>query len=775
MPLALHVWVPLPVPGFDYLAPHDPPADTDTGDPDGVETLVGARIAVPWQGGVRVGIVAAARAVGGAAALDLRPAVAWVDARSWLHAPARSMLAAQAARCVVPIGVALAGAGVLGLKGPFEHHVRRDAQAPADLLGPEAAQLRSDAWLDADELPVEALDVWRTHGLVHERVRTVRETARRLVPVRAADAALAGAAREAQRRALAWLEDRGEVDSAAALARAADVPLGAARGLVAKGYAAYEERPLPEPAPPWATAGAGPFSGVADAAGRGSDPTPAGGSRLVTGGLAVDRFAAVVASVRAWVSAGEQVLWLVPEQAGGDALATALACVVPTLRWPSDGDDARRVALADEIARGTPAVVVGTYPALAVPFARLSHVVVWDAASGSYKGLAGARSVARVDALVLARAAGAGWTSVDPLATAELRAEAADEVVALPRPRPRAALIDLRTEPGWPLSAPLVRLLRQVAERRRQALLLVPRRGFAAALGCRTCGAVVACPNCDVPLRWYARAARLRCHRCGLERGAPVACPDCGAPGLVPRPGAGTEWVVDTVRAAIADLDVWQWDRDRRDDLGPMTDGAPGVVVGTLALLRAPPLPALALVALTSGDALLDHEDVRATESALRTLLQLSDLATGVRRPLLVAQVHRPEHEVWTAWTSPDLDDAVEGVGRAIAGRRAAFGYPPCRRWARVQVTHRDVGQAAAAAAAVADRLKAAGVPAVDVLGPAPAPMARARGRYAFHVFVRADDDATLAERVQRVDPRPGAGARVRVDVDPYDVEAWLD
>ncbi len=243
MPLALHVWVPLPVPGFDYLAPHDPPPGTDASTADGFEGLVGARIAVPWQGGVRVGVVAAARPVGGAAALDLRPAVAWVDGSAWLGGPALAMLSAQAARCVVPIGVALAGAGVPGLKGPFEHQVRRDAQAPADLFGPDGARLRDDAWVDASDLPVEALDVWRVHGLVHERVRPTPETTRRLVPVRASDAALSGAARAAQRRALAWLEDRGEVESAAALAREADVPLGAARGLVAKGYAAYAERP----------------------------------------------------------------------------------------------------------------------------------------------------------------------------------------------------------------------------------------------------------------------------------------------------------------------------------------------------------------------------------------------------------------------------------------------------------------------------------------------------------------------------------------------------
>ena len=92
-----------------------------------------------------------------------------------------------------------------------------------------------------------------------------------------------------------------------------------------------------------------------------------------------------------------------------------------------------------------------------------------------------------------------------------------------------------------------------------------------------------------------------------------------------------------------------------------------------------------------------------------------------------------------------------------------------------MQVTHRERGRAAAAAQAVVERLRAAGVPMDDLLGPAPAAVARVRGRYGFHAFVRAEDDATLAARVAWIDPRPVPGAAVRVDVDPYDIESWLD
>lgn len=795
MPEVLHVWLPVPVPGLDYLPPHGPlPLATDAGAPGAggegdwasvapatAAEGVGGRVAVPWQGGLRVGWVAAVRRASAAEALDLRPAIAWIAGGPSLGAAVRAMVSAQAARCAVPIGVSVASFGATGLKGPWRHLLRRDPGAPVGLLGADGQRLADDGWHDAAAFDAELLDTWRRHGLLHERVEEDQVSDRRLVALRPADDTLAGAAREAQRRALAWLVDQGPCESAAALARDAAVPPGAARALVAKGFAGYLEVTRPPASVPWVTAA--PFdadapTGIGAAtgsAGRRADDDAVATGLLISGGDARARWGATLPWLVDAVATGRQALLLVPEHGQAETLSRAAAQAVPTLRWGADLADDQRSAVAGELAAGTAALVVGTYPALALDLPGLVRVAVWDAASGSHKQLAGARSVGRRDALELARAAGAAWALVDPLATAELRAAGAGRELMLPRPKPRAALLDLRHERGWPLCAPLVRLLRQVAERDRQALLVVPRRGYAAALGCRSCGEVVMCPHCDLPLRWHARVERLRCHRCGVEAAAPDVCPACGAPDLAPRPGAGTEWVAEAVQGVVPTLSVLRWDRDQRDDPAPLLAGEPGVMVGTTAALRLPPLPDLALVALTAGDALHDHEDVRAEEGSLRTLLSLPDLASSGRRPLLVAQVHRPEHEVWRTWLADDLDAAVRAFIDRVMARRRALGYPPARHWARVQLTHRDRATAASAAHALAGRLTAAGLPEDDVLGPAPAPLARARGRFAFHVLVRADDEATLAARLAHVDSRPGGGVQVQVDVDPYDIETWLD
>ena len=166
MPTLLQVWLPLPVPPLDYLPPLSQPLPDEP---------LGARLAVPWQGGVLVGVVAEVRVASIADAIDARPAVAWVALEERLSAPALATLRAQAARAGVPVGVSLGHWAVSWLKGPWTHRLCRRATTPAELLGDAAESLPADVWRDASALdptrvPPDLLDEWRRHDLLRERV-----------------------------------------------------------------------------------------------------------------------------------------------------------------------------------------------------------------------------------------------------------------------------------------------------------------------------------------------------------------------------------------------------------------------------------------------------------------------------------------------------------------------------------------------------------------------------------------------------------------------------
>src|SRR5690606_40147587 len=69
---------------------------------------------------------------------------------------------------------------------------------------------------------------------------------------------------------------------------------------------------------------------------------------------------------------------------------------------------------------------------------------------------------------------------------------------------------DLNSSANWPLHPDLQLTLRQVRERSRQALVVVPRRGFSGAYGCNACGWQAPCPNCDLTLRFHRERSEER-------------------------------------------------------------------------------------------------------------------------------------------------------------------------------------------------------------------------------------------------------------------------
>lgn len=742
--------MPLPLEPLTYLPP-----------PSGQPTAVGARVAVPWQGGARIGLVVGRRDVPAGRGMELREAIAGLDREAFVAPEAVDALLLIARHAAVPAGVALATLLPWGFRDAVRHEVR--ALPGADVPGLE----RDGDWVDASTVSLEHLDWLRGQGLVEERVVRVRPTVRVLAPVRPVDEELDGARRANQRIALARLWELETAASAAGLARAAEVPESAVRALVSKGYADYREVEAPPPPLPRPV----PEASVLPPAPPGAVPPEGDGG--VMGGLRRQRLAALLPRLRSDLDGGRSVLVLAPEQARLSEAAEALASL-PLFVLSGELDDAQRLRLFEELPASRPVVVLGTYLALLAPAPHLGRVVVLEAASGSYKLQAGARLFVTEAASQLARATGAALTLTDVVGGPDTLVRLPEGTRRdLPLPRLRLHAADMGGSGNWPLHPELVRVLKQVRDRERQAVLIAPRRGFSAALGCEACGWTAQCPNCDLSLRYHRQDGRLRCHQCGHVQTPPQTCPACGSTLLAPLRGAGTQWVAEQLAGMLDGLDVLRFDSDRRDDLAPLMAGRPGVVVGTTAVLRLPPLPALSLVALTLFDTHLALADFRAEEEALRMLLGLGELSAG-RRPLVLVQTYRPGHPVLQALASDPPDPAVEVLVAGQLERRRRFAYPPFGALAKLQLTARERSAASEAAVALAEELRRRGAAEDEILGPAPAPVARLKGRYAFQVLLRLSASDRLALILAGLPPRMGR-ARLRVDVDPRDVGELLE
>jgi primosomal protein N' (replication factor Y) len=174
--------------------------------------------------------------------------------------------------------------------------------------------------------------------------------------------------------------------------------------------------------------------------------------------------------------------------------------------------------------------------------------------------------------------------------------------------------------------------------------------------------------------------------------------------------------------------------------------------------------PHLTLVGVVDADLGLAGGDLRAAERTLQLLHQVSGRAGRAEAPgRVLLQTFNPDHPVMRALVSGDLEAFM---AEEAAGRRPGH-WPPFGRLAALVVSSEDEREADRAARDLG--LAAPRAEGVEVLGPAPAPLALLRGRHRRRLLLKARRDVPvqplLRDWLGRV-KLPNA-VRVQVDVDP--------
>ena len=508
---------------------------------------------------------------------------------------------------------------------------------------------------------------------------------------------------------------------------------------------------------------------------RTRDPTPI----LLDGVTGGGKTAIYVEAIAACLSAGRRAMLLVPEIALATPIVDRLRAELPAriavlhsgLSEGERADEWRRIRAGDVD------VVAGTRTALLAPVDDVGLIIVDEEHDPGYKSDRTPRFQARDSATELAAIAGAAVVLGSATPSVESVGHARGgryRRVALPS-RPSGALplviaVDLRAELAAGnrglLSAALAEALgglnRSEGDR---AILVINRRGTASVVICRDCGYVQACPDCERPLVYHQAGTTLRCHHCGRAWPPAVRCPACSSP-RIRYLGGGTERVEREVRGRFPGLRVGRLDRDvieRRGAAERVLDGfAEGridVLVGTSLVAKGLDVPEVTVVGVVSADVALNLPDERASERTYQLLAQAVGRAGRGGRPgSAFIQTYRPEHRAIRA--------VVEGRAGAFYDEELAlrerFGSPPFGRLIKLTVGLADRAAAEREAVAMAERLRersrALGG-GVEVVGPAPAYIARRAERWRYHVVLRGADPVAL------LDPPPGSPWSV--DVDP--------
>jgi primosomal protein N' (replication factor Y) len=483
---------------------------------------------------------------------------------------------------------------------------------------------------------------------------------------------------------------------------------------------------------------------------------------------------------------GRQALVLLPEIALTSEFLTRVEARFGARpgEWHSGVTQSERRRLWRMAAEGGVQLVVGARSALFLPFRDLGLIVVDEEHDTSYKQEEGALYNARDMAVLRASFAGAQvvLASATPSLESWVNAEAgkyrridlAARFGASDLPEMRA--IDMREERIEPQHWISPTLVGEVLARIRngeQAMLFLNRRGYAPVTICRACGHQIGCDHCDARMVEHRFQNRLVCHQCGETKPIPTVCPNCGVEGRLAPVGPGVERLAEEVterfpdaRVAVLSSDLFGSARALKEAIGSIAQGDADIIIGTQIVAKGHNFPKLTLVGVIDADLGLQGSDLRAAERTFQLMRQVAGRAGRAEKPgLALLQSYQPEHPVIRAILSGE----EEAFWREEAAQRRAQGVPPFGRMAGIILSGPDlqplfdIGAELARRAAPLHRIGA------QIFGPAPAPIARVRGRHRVRMLIKAEKtaplQAALAVWVRQVKLPPNV--RLAIDIDP--------
>jgi primosomal protein N' (replication factor Y) len=496
------------------------------------------------------------------------------------------------------------------------------------------------------------------------------------------------------------------------------------------------------------------------------------------------------------VKQGKGVLILVPEIAlthqlieqvrarFGARVALLHSGLVGTERWEAWW----------QIVRGETPVVVGARSAIFAPFPSLGLIVVDEEHDPAYKQEEGVRYNARDLAVMRGKLSscpvilGSATPSMESYFHSRRRRYTLLELPERVEEKqlPQVEIIDLRAETRGRennkqrfYSISLSEALKRNFATGGQSLLFLNRRGYANYLQCYLCGFVLSCPNCSVTLTFHLHGRGLRCHYCGFSQNAPDLCPQCRGASLESL-GVGTEQVEEALRRLIPEARVARLDRDttsRRGTLAHLLSAwrknEIDVLVGTQMVTKGHDIPGVTLVGVLLADVSLNLPDFRAAERTFQLLTQVAGRAgRGRENGRVIIQTYRPQHYSVHLAASHDFP---RFAARELHYREA-LSYPPFIRMVNIRLEGLDQDRVKSLAEYLAQALRSLcqeQKEAPVLLGPAPAPVERLKGRYRWHLLLKSRESHTLHTLVRKgkemILPRAKAqGIRVIVDVDPY-------
>lgn len=519
------------------------------------------------------------------------------------------------------------------------------------------------------------------------------------------------------------------------------------------------------------------------------------GAALLYGVTGSGKTAVYVALIQKALDEGRSAMLLVPEIALTPQLlgrmtahfGKTVAVLHSSLRVGERYDEWRRIA------RGEARVVVGTRSAVFAPLQSPGLLILDEEQEHTYKSENAPRYHAREIALYRGAKAGAlvlFGSATPSIETMYLAKTGVYTLYTLKtryngRALPAARLIDMKQElragNDLDLSRELEEGVRDAILDGKQSILFLNRRGNSRFLVCMDCGDVPQCPRCSVHLTYHSAGRRLMCHYCGYSEPAHARCAKCG--GAMKAVGSGTQKVEQELKALFPDTAVLRMDADtvaasggHEAMLRRFRDEQIPILLGTQMVAKGLDFPSVTLVGVLDADMSLYVDNFRAAETTFSLITQVVGRSgRGADTGCAMIQTMTPEHPVLQLAARQDYD-AFYDMELQMRKLRSCPPFSDLFTITVAGLEERGLIQASVrlrdALAANLQREPYCREPA-QLLGPAPAPVARVNYSYRYQLTLVCRNTAPIRRLLAFVlaefsKDRQNRGLTALIDINSY-------
>ncbi len=348
---------------------------------------------------------------------------------------------------------------------------------------------------------------------------------------------------------------------------------------------------------------------------------------------------------------------------------------------------------------------------------------------------------------------------------------------------PQVTTVDMKKEllsgNTGSISRELFESIEETLHHKKQAIILLNRRGHNTYITCPSCGYVASCPNCSVSLTYHSANHRLMCHYCGYSEVESKTCPSCGEENIRFL-GVGTQKLAEELQTLFPSARILRMDADStmtRDAyakyLTAFSNGEYDLMIGTQMVAKGLDFPNVTLVGVLGADQAMFSEDYRSFERAFSLLTQVVGRAgRGDSSGKAVIQCIDPNASVITLACMQDYDAFYN---EEILTRKV-MTFPPYCELCVVCVQSQSRDLAESTAREIFDRLRERlngefGDVKMIILGPTVAAMPKINNRYRYRLTVKCKNNRRFRDLLRAAtDVKLKQDVSVTVDINPETV-----